>query len=214
MSSRVISYAVKVDEDSLADSIALFKFAGGNIDRAITVAINKTVPQAKTKAAKEISTLYNLKSSYIKSKLNLRKARATNLSGAVFAASRGTLLSRFEYGAKTSLVSGLVTPDVPIRVKVKKQKGGIRTVSGNNATYGKPFLFRLKNARAGGMSYGIGGWRKTPGPRGGRIEAFYSQSVSQIFERVKDEVTPEITEIYQKQIGLAMNYLLRKQYPS
>jgi hypothetical protein len=64
------------------------------------------------------------------------------------------------------------------------------------------------------MSYGIGGWRKTPGPRGGRIEAFYSQSVSQIFERVKDEVTPEITEIYQKQIGLAMNYLLRKQYPS
>lgn len=205
---------IKPNLEDVREAVSYFEFVGGNTTQAVRVAINKTIPIAKTKIAKGITDRVNLKSTYVKSKIDFVKASRSGLNGRVYANSRGLLLSKYEYGAKTSLLTGLVTPDSPIRVKVKKGSGQIKTVTGDKDTYGKPFLFRLKGGGGDdGIDYGIGGWRKSPGPKGGRIKAFLAPSVSQEFDESRDKVLPAIADDYQNAMLNAMNYLLQKKYP-
>jgi hypothetical protein len=208
----MIGYTVKADTEQLQAAVKLFEFIGGNTSDALRVAINKTLPIAKTRSSQAIAEQVNLKAAYIKEKIGVFKASRQNLSGKLSAESRGTLLSRFEYGAKASLFGGLLTPSEPIKVKVNPGAGQIKTVKGDEETYGQPFLFRLKNA-ADGLTYGIGAWRKKSGTKGGRIKAFYGPSVSQVFNSVRGEVTPELQETYTRQLIDAMRYVLSKQYP-
>lgn len=209
----MIGYTIKPNEDDLASALSLFEFVGGNTTTAIRVAINKTLPIAKTKSASAIGEQVNLSASYIKGKLGKPiKATKYNLVGRIKPDQRGILLSRFEHGAKVSLIGGRLTPDKPIKVKVNKGAGQIKPVVGGKDIVGKPFYFRLKNAKDG-LSYGIGAFRKESGPRGGRFKAFYSTSVSQVFKNVKDDITPEMEDVYQNQLVDAMRYVLQKKHP-
>ena len=208
----MIGYTIKPNEDDLASALSLFEFVGGNTTEAVKVAINKTLSIAKTKSASAIGEEVNLTASYIKGKLTPIKATKYNLIGRIRAESRGLLLSKFEHGAKVSLIGGRLTPDKPIKVKVNKGAGQIKPVVGGKDIVGKPFYFRLKNSKDG-LSYGIGGFRKESGPRGGRFKAFYTTSVSQVFKNVKDDITPEVEGVYQRQLVDAMRYVLQKKYP-
>lgn len=205
------SFAVKTDLDSIRETVSYFEFVGGQTTDAVRIAINKTTPKAKTLISQGITSRVNLKAAYVKGKINLTRATRQKLGAKVYANSRGVLLSKYEYGAKASLYAGIFTPDSPIRVKILKQAGSIKTVDGDKDTYGKPFYFRLKGGGgADGITYGIGGWRR---PRGGRIKAFLAPSVSQEFDESRDKKVPEIADYYQSQLLNAMNYILKKQYP-
>jgi hypothetical protein len=206
---------VSVDLDSIKDAVSYFEFVGGNTTDAVRIAINKTEPIAKTRIAKAITGRVNLKASYVKGKIKVEKAYRTKLSGRVYADSAGLSLAQYEYGAKASLFAGLLTPDTPIRVKVRKGGGQIKTVKGDKDTYGDPFLFRLRGRSRTDekISYGIGGWRKSPGPRGGRIKMFLAPSVSQEFDEARDSELDFIADKYQSELLNAMNYILKKQNP-
>jgi hypothetical protein len=209
----MIGYTVRANPEQLAAAQELFQFIGANSTLAIRVAINKTLPIAKTAAAKGIGEQVNLKAAYIKEKIGVFKATNKNLVGRLSTESRGLLLSKYEYGAKASLFGGLLTPDDPIRVKVNPGGGQIKTVKGDDETYGQPFLVRLKAGNSDGLDYGIGAWRKKSGKQGGRIKVFHSGSVSQVFDDVRDEITPELQDVYTTQLADAMRYVLQKQYP-
>lgn len=212
----MIATEVKVDQEQIKDAVALFEFIGGNSDQALTVAINKAGPKIRTLSSSKIREQINVTASFIneedssgKKRLYFSRATKYGKTGAIRTQSRGLLLSHFEYGAKVSLFGSILTPEQPIKVKVKKGAGQIKQVQGGPDVYGDPFYIRLKNSN----KVGIGMWRRVKGERGGRVEIFYGPSVSQVFRDVKDDVTPEAGQELTSQLLLAMNYLLKQQYP-
>jgi hypothetical protein len=210
----MIAYTVKADTEQLKEAISLFEFIGGKTADALRVAINKTLPIVKTSASRAIGEQVNLTAAYIKSKLSTQPATRENVTGRLFAESRGTLLSRFEASAKVSLFAKILTPADPIKVKVNPGAGQIKVLKGDAETYGQPFYFRLKNAGPDpDLSYGIGAWRIATGPKGGRIKTFYGPSVSQVYKTVKDEIAPDAQQTYTRQVIDAMRYILQKQFP-
>ena len=210
-----VAYTVEPNREQLAEAIALFEFIGGSTRDAVRVAINKAGPQVKTASSREIRNSIRLKASYVNGKLGFNRATNSNLSGKITTESRGLLLSRFSTdplvanGERVSWVKPPPVPSYGIRVKVKPS-GTYKPVRGDDETEGKPFYMVLPNSRALGIAA-----RRKPGsygPKGGKIKVFYGPSVSQVFNRVKDEVPS--SEIYTKQLIDAMRYVLTKRKPT
>lgn len=209
----MIGYTIKVDEEALSGAISLMKFVGANTTKAQRWAINKTLPIAKTRSAKTIYDSILLKSSVIKSRIEVDKATVYNLSGRLYMDPKGLSLQKYEYGgAKVAFIGGarIVTPDSPIRVKVKRT-GAIKPVTGigKPGVEGKPFYFLLSNTNA----MAIGMWKIKTGSRGGRIKMLYGPSVSQLFDDVKEELRPEFEELYKTQLIAQMNSVLQLKHP-
>lgn len=209
----MIAYSVRADQSQLEAAMSFFEFIGANTDDAVRVAINKTLPKVKSLSSRLIGEQVNLKPSYIDSNLIEKPATNTNLVGKLLAESRGTLLSHFQTGGDGAVVGGILFPKSPIRVSVKP--GRSHSVTGAEspvAVYGKPFLFRLKNAKDG-VQHGIGMFRRNSGAQGGRIQTFYGPSVSQVFKTVRKDVEPEASDIYQAELLDAMSHVLNSQSP-
>jgi len=217
----MINFSVKPNEAQIADAVSLFQFVGGQTTDAVRIAINKAGPKVRsgskvpTNVSKEIRSQIRISASYLnekgpdgKPRLNFKKATRSNLTGAIQTPSRGLLLSKFDWKPKVSLVGGLLTPDFPIRVRVKPG-GPIKEVRGGSDVYGRPFYIKLKNSGA----VGIGMWRVTSGAQGGRIKIFYGPSISQVFTDVKDTIIPVAAAVYQNELLDAMRCILAKQYP-
>lgn len=216
---------IKPNPDDIRDALALFEFVGGNSDHALNVAINKTIPKVATgqdprSLSQQVRQQVRLAARYVKGKLTITKSYRSTLSGKISTPYRGTLLSRYEYGAKAALIGGLVIPDTPIKVKVKPT-GRAQVVENPPGTREPPFLFRLKGTREDGdLDYGIGFFRTEAGPKGGRIEALYGPSVSQVIASTKQGQSIQARasvyagEELQLQLLDAARYLLQKQYPS
>ena len=206
-----IGYNVEIDKEKLAEAISLFEFVGGNSDRALQVAINRTGKKVKTLSSRTVREQINLKKSYVDGRLTFFGASRKQLTGKISSESRGILLSRFSTdtavknnGEKTSLLQAPKAPPRGIRVKVKPS-GGTKALS-------KDFFYmKLKNSGAIGIA------RRLPkgqtGPRGGKYDVLYGPSVSQAFNSVRDQVLPEAGRIYESELLDAMRFLLAKQYP-
>lgn len=220
----MISYKVSANKDQIAEAVSLFEFVGGNTDYALQIAINRAGPKVRSgsSVANNISQriraqirvtakFLNEEDSKGNKRLGFIKATRYKLSGAITTQSRGLLLSHFETNAKASLFGSIFTPDYPIKVKVKPS-GASSTVTGSKSpvpVHGDPFYIRLKNSNA----VGIAMWRVTPGPRGGRVHVFYGPSVSQVFNKVKDDVAPTAGEVLQAELLDAMRSILARKFP-
>lgn len=211
---RVISYEVNVDKNQVADALALFEFVGGNSADAIRVAINKSAPRVRTKASRAIRDQVRLQASYVNERLTIRRATRAKLSGAISTPSRGLLMTKFSTDTAISgdKVSWLVAPDEPkqgIRVKVKPKGSAsiFKGAEGKNlpAMEGKPFYLVLKNSRQLGIARRLQGSRK--------VHVFHGPSLSQVFNKVRDQVLPEASEIYETEMLDAIRFLLAKKYP-
>lgn len=203
------AYRVDVDQAQLADAIALFEFVGGNTSDAMRIAINKTSPKIRTLASVKIREQVRLSASYVKDKLTIRKATRKDLSGAIKTPSRGLLLTKFSTDATIASdgVRWLRPPPAPksgIRVKVKPN-GPVKVVS-NGAAGDKPFYLVLKNSRALGIARRNSRARKD-------IEVLHGPSLSQVFNDVRGDVTPEAQAELSRQMADAMRYILVKKYP-
>lgn len=197
-----ISYAVDVDREQLADAISLFEFLGGSTEDALRIAINKTAPKVKTAASREIRNQVRLQASYVGERLEVTRATRKNLSAAIKTPSRGLLLSRFSTDSQVASdgVRWIRPPLVPkagINVKVKP--------SGPVKNMGKAFYVVLTGGFVA-IAAREGDARKP-------LKIFRGPSLSQVFNTVRDDVTPDAGDELTRQMADAMRYLLVKQYP-
>jgi len=203
-------FTVEADKAQVKDALELFEFIGGNSDRAMRVAINKTGPKAKTLVSKKIRSQVRLKAKYVNDRITFSKASNFKLQGKISTPSSGILLSRFATNSNISgsKVSWLKPPPIPkqgIKVKVKPK--------GASKTMGKEwFLMVLPNSKALAIV------RKKPGgatgPQGGKYDVAYGPSVSQVFGNdTREQLFAPIGDELTKQLLDAMRFLLTKKYP-
>ena len=209
----MIGHTVEVDQEQVAQAVALFEFVGGNSRDALRIAINKTVPKIKTLASRKIREQVRLTASYVGDKLEVRKATRADLSAAIKTPSRGLLLTKFSTdpliaGEKVSWLKPPPVPPLGVRVKVKPD-GAAKRLAGDSDTTGQPFYLVLKNSGA----LGIAARRVSAGNQGGKLKVFHGPSISQVFNPVRQEVLPEAGQVLTAQLLDAMRYLLAKQYP-
>jgi hypothetical protein len=208
------SYDVQVDPGKIKEAASLFEFVGGNSADAMRVAINKTTPKVRTASSRAIREQVRLQASYVSQRLSIVKATRRTLNGRIRALSRGLLLSRFSTDPviASEKVGWFRPPLVPaqgIRVKVKPS-GGARLVTGDAETRGnKPFYLVINK----GANVAIAARLNNPGPRGGQLKVFSGPSLSQVFNTVRDQVTPSAADIFEGELLDAMRYLLVKKYP-
>lgn len=203
------AYRVDVDKTQLAEAISLFEFVGGNTTDALRVAINKTTPKIRTLSSSKIREQVRLSASYVRGKLTIRKATKANVSGAINTPKRGLLLTKFSTDPTIASdgVRWIRPPLVPtsgIRVKVKPT-GAAKIVS-PGATGAKPFYIILKDSKALGIA------RRNSKNRND-IEVLHGPSLSQVFDDVRQDVTPAAQDELNRQVIDAMRYILVKKYP-
>lgn len=202
----MISYNVQVDEVAVKDAASVFEFVGGNSADALRIAINKTTPKIRTLASKQIRTQVRLSAAYVGERLLITKATRNKLTGAIQTPSRGLLLSRFSTdpliaGDKVGWIRPPLVPPGGIRVKIKPD-GATKGAPGIGKN--RPFYMVLnKGANVGIMARDAGG----------KTQALYGPSLSQVFNTVRDKVLPEAGAELQAQLLDAMRYLLVKKYP-
>jgi hypothetical protein len=206
-----LEFRIDVNRDDLDSAKRFFEFIGGNTKDVIRIAINRAGPTIRTAASSEIRSQVRLSASYVRDRLTFRRATRANLEGRISAPKRGLLLSRFSTDALVAgeKVSWIKPPPVPargIRVKIKPT-GAAKVVGGGSKIDGKPFFMVLPNSRA----LAIVGRRAESGPRGGKIQVLYGPSLSQVFEDVAEDLTPQAAEVYARQQIDAMRYLLTKR---
>jgi hypothetical protein len=205
-----VAYAVQVDPAQVKDAVSLFEFVGGNTDEALRVSINKTAPKTRTIASREIRNQVRLQAAYVNERLSIIKATRKNLSGRIRAASRGLLLSRFSTDPliasdKAGWIRPPLVPGGGIRVRVKPD-GAPKTVTGDSETRGnKPFYMVINGGQNVAIAARLTGSKK--------IKVFSGPSLSQVFNTVRADVTPQAAEIFEAELLDAMRYLLVKKYP-
>jgi hypothetical protein len=203
------AYRVDVDKTQLAEAISAFEFVGGNTDEALRIAINKTAPKIRTLSSVKIREQVRLSASYVRDKLTIRRATRSTLSASINTPKRGLLLTKFSTDATIASdgVRWIRPPLVGtsgIRVKVKPS-GSTKTVS-PGATGAKPFYIILKDSKALGIA------RRNSKNRND-IEVLHGPSLSQVFDDVREDVTPEASAELTRQMADAMRYILVKKYP-
>jgi len=209
-----VAYAVQVDPAQIAEATAFFEFVGGNTDDAMRIAINRGVRGSRVLASRTIRDQVRLGADYVNTRLITTKASRKNLRAAIKAERRGLLLSRFSTdplvsGDKVSWIKPPLVPPRGIRVKIKPDGSSAVVAGSENTRPNKPFYIILNKGRNIGIAARLSGY----GSRSRKVEVFYGPSLSQVFDTVRKDITPEASKILQEELLDAMRYLLVKQYP-
>lgn len=205
------SYGVQVDPDKVKEAVSLFEFVGGNSADALRVAINKTTPKVRTASSRAIRDQVRLQAAYVNERLTIIKATRRTLNGRIRALSRGLLLSRFSTdpliaGGKVGWFRPPLVPPQGIRVKVKPD-GGAKVVTGDADTRGnKPFYMVINKGANVAIAARLAGDNR-------KVKVFSGPSLSQVFNTVRDQITPSAAAVFEGELLQAMRYLLIKQYP-
>jgi len=159
--------------------------------QAVTRATNNTGRRARTLASKEIRSQVNLKAGYVRQRLRVKRATRGNPEFVISATRRGVLMTRYPYRQTRRSVT----------VKIKK--------SGGRAVLDRAFVTQVN---AGGrkvdvIAVGQPGKFST-GNR--RFKVLYSPSVSQVFNTVRDDITPEVNRYFEEQISKELDQALRR----
>ena len=204
-------FTVRADEESLNEAKRLFELIGGSTTDVVRIAINKSGPKVRTKSSQAIRKSIRLKAAYVNERLKFTRATRARLDGRITTPSRGLLMTYFSTDTQiaNTTISWFRQPPTPakgIKVKVKPDRPAVvfQGVKGKGLPEmtGKPFFLLLRNSRKIGIA------RRT---KAGGLHVFHGPSISQVFNRVKDDVLPEASEIYTKETADAMRYLLRNR---
>lgn len=184
-------------------------------------AINKTLTKGKTLVSRRIKDEINLKASYIKSKLSVKKATVTNLIGVISAEKRGILLSRFSARRLTKkaksdkrFLKGYgALADSRVTFKAieagKKQKAiSYQVKTGGGRKTDKFFPIRLKYGDEAGQ--GAVGLAVRTGSRQDSYKILHGPSVSQVFNSLKPDLEAELSEEYLMQFDSQLEWRLSK----
>lgn len=155
--------------------------------------VNKTASKALTAANKKIREQVALPARYVREKLILNKASSAHPEATISAAKRGVLLSRFRHS----------TTKKGVRVTVKP---------GQSKLILSAFLIRLRAGQTDGAgAQGIAARAfGADGRRVGRLpmDVFHGPSVSQVFDKTRFMIQPDIEADLPRQIAGELRYLL------
>ena len=203
MTSPYVEHRVAVDDASYQDIISWLKFLEVNTEKALQIAVNKTMPPVRTLGIKRIAARRNLKVKYLRERINVaQKASVTNAGvGKISAKARGLLLNRYETrrAANHDQATAGRLPSNPPRVRTDRG-GAIKKLSS------KWFFLRFPNQY-------IGIARRLGPGRNAKIDVAYAPSASQEWFREKEAIEPEIGPIFRSRLANTANYLIRKQTP-
>jgi len=211
-----VQYEIKADSDQVQEALTYFKFVGGNTDRAVSIAINRSLGPIRTKASEAIRTQVRLKAGYVKNRLVITKSTRRTLSGSIKTPSRGILMTKYVTDTAISNGSdgpwqGTAPPAPPRGIRVKiKPSGGTLSIS-SDSTKPTPFYMKFRNGYLGVVRRKTSDEITAKSP--GAVKVYKSPSLSQVFNTVREEVLPEAGTRYQKELIDAMNYVLKQQYP-
>jgi len=163
---------MKIVIKGLDDIVKNIKDSEDKIIAAQNSAINKTAAKAKTLASKEIRAQVNLKAGYVGKHLTIKKSTFNTLTASIWATKRGVLMTRYPH---RKIKKG-------VKVNIKKG-GGYRLIGGGF------IMTNLSNSGASGIAV----------RENGKIKMLYSPSVSQVFNTVRDDITPETDKYLQLQ---------------
>lgn len=168
--------------------------------RAMSRSINHTLGVTKTEAAQKIAGkggLYALKVSYVKGRLNVRKASISKLQGAIQTPWRGMLLSRYPHSTYKHR-SG-------VGVQVMKGKGNKERIS-------DAFLIGpLKNSGAMAIARRTAPHRPGTKKRLQGIKILYGPSPSQAFKKVQPDLMAPSGNRLMQRLAYEADRLLAKQ---
>lgn len=183
-------------EDDLLSFQQGVKALPGKFDKSAVTAINKAASQARSLARQGIAKQVNLTSYYINQHLKISSpATSSRLEAVISAEVRGVLLNRFDGLQVTTNVKhpsrsrGDRLRGIPAG---KKSRGATVQVKKHGSRKFLPaFYLPLKNGNGvNGMALAV---RTGKGKKA--IKVLSGPSVSQVFQTVKDDVSPEVQEL-------------------
>lgn len=159
--------------------------------KAVTRATNNAGRRARTLASKEIRSQVNLRAGYVRERLKVKRANASRTEFVISAAKRGVLMTRYPYRQTRRGVS----------VNIKK--------GGGRARLDGAFVTQVN---AGGRKVDVVAVRTTGKFRTGnqRFRVLYSPSVSQVFNTVRETITPDVNRYYAEQIDKELMQAMRR----
>jgi hypothetical protein len=167
--------------------------------KAITRATNNAGRKARTLANKEIRSDVALKSAYVRDKLRVTRATLKKPTYTINAARRGVLLTRYPHTV-------LKRSGITVRIKAGAGRRKFRHA----------FITTVK---AGGRRVSV---IAEPGPKGSngkrlryktgteKIKVMYGPSVSQVFNKVRDRITPAVSLYFDEQIDKEVNQAIKR----
>lgn len=212
-------FTITPNKEQLAEMQRRLKIWGGSTDDVLRVAINNTAKRARSSTAlpgggakQRLIKRYNIKDAaarlnttptrYVMDRLKRFTANRNNLVGKVYGERRGMLLSPFRQGLTGLATGGRSNPPM---VNVFRSSG-TQEVGTIPETTGKPFYILTRDT---GQIL-IVGRRVTPGPKGGKLRAARTISVSQAFNFLRDDMLPAVQDDFVKQQVRAGRYVLQK----
>ncbi len=183
----------RFNSDITGDKAALktLRQLGKYGEQAMTRATNNAGRRARTLSSKEIRAQVNLKAGYVRNRLKIKRATRSRPEFVISAAKRGVLMTRYPYR----------TTRRGVTVKIKR--------TGARAVLEGAFVTQVN---AGGRKVDVVAVRQpgrfSTGNR--RFKVLYSPSVSQVFNKVRGEIKPEVDRYFEEQIRKELNQALRR----
>lgn len=160
--------------------------------KAAYISINAAARKARTAASREIRAQVTLSTTYLNKDKRLyvsRKARETDLTAKITARQRPTSLKT--YGAKQLTRKGKRKAKVGAGVSVGVKRGGGRR------KIRQAFFMRLKNGNTGVAVRSLEGLnlkKLGASPKYAGVHVLYGPSIDQVFNTVRNDISPEISK--------------------
>ena len=166
--------------------------------QAIVRATNNAGRRATTLSNREIREQVNLKAGYVRERLKVTKATRQRVEFVITANKRGVLMTRYPYrilksGARVRIKKGGAAGFIEDGFETVLNAGG-RRVKVIAAPGDRDSSGRRKRYRTGSPT----------------IKVFYAPSVSQVFNKTRDEVTPRVIRYYDEQIDKELARALKR----
>lgn len=181
----------------------------GRARRAFSNAMNRAGRFGRTEAIRMIGGQVNFPTRYLQQRMELLRARASDLSVTIRARKRDTLLSRFPHQQLYATTGGALRGGRFVKTRTTRRKAGIAVSvkSGRSEVLRGGFLVRLKRGKESGAgAIGIAVRRK------GAARAFdvlHSTSVHHAFSDFLSEVTVVASRRFNDEIRIELDRELR-----
>ncbi len=181
----------------------------GRARRAFSNAMNRAGRFGRTEAIRMIAARVNFPKRYLQQRMELLRARASDLSVTIVARKRDTLLSRFPHRQLFATTGGVARGGRFARTRSVRRKAGISVTvkPGSSKVLRGAFLVRLKRGKdlgagAVGVALRIKGAKRA-------FEVLHSTSVHHAFSDVLSETTVAATQRFNSEIRMELDNELR-----
>lgn len=173
------------------DALYTLRQLGKEGQKAIARATNNGGRRARTLASKEIRNQVNLRAGYVRERLRTTRATTKKTEFVINATKRGVLMTRYPFRQTRKGVS--------VKIKPKSARSFIKGAFVTTVNAGGRKVEVVAVRQSGRFSTG-----------NRRFKVLYSPSVSQVFNKVRDTITPDVMRYYGEQIDKELRQALKR----